>query len=131
MSVSLRLRLPGILLLAVLAAPQPGLATGYRQLDEQLYGNGWPLGNTVELLSDGSGLGSIEASIDAEEEWISHVNEVASGTMLTAESCNSWYLGANIPGKPRIFMPYIGGVGEYRKKCDEIAAGGYEGFVLE
>ena len=43
---------------------------------------------------------------------------------------NSWYMGANIPGKPRIFMPYIGGVGAYRQKCDEVAAKGYEGLRL-
>jgi cyclohexanone monooxygenase len=61
---------------------------------------------------------------------VAHVNEVAEGTMFTAPSCNSWYLGANIPGKPRIFMPYVGGVGEYRKKCDEIVANDYQGFVL-
>jgi len=43
---------------------------------------------------------------------------------------DSWYLGANIPGKPRVFMPYVGGVGAYRIKCDQVAAAGYEGFVL-
>jgi cyclohexanone monooxygenase len=42
----------------------------------------------------------------------------------------SWYIGANIPGKPRVFMPYLGGVGPYRSRCDEVAAAGYEGFVL-
>jgi hypothetical protein len=44
---------------------------------------------------------------------------------------HSWYLGANVPGKPRVFMPYAGGMGHYRKLCAEIAAKGYEGFVLE
>ena len=73
---------------------------------------------------------TIETSSAVEDEWIAHVNEVAQGTMFTAKSCNSWYLGANIPGKPRIFMPYVGGVGEYRKKCAEVAAAGYEGFLL-
>jgi catechol 2,3-dioxygenase-like lactoylglutathione lyase family enzyme len=43
---------------------------------------------------------------------------------------DSWYVGANIPGKPRIFMPYVGGVGAYRKKCDQVATRGYEGFTL-
>lgn len=75
-------------------------------------------------------LGSIEATADAESSWVAHVNQVAEGTMFTAPSCNSWYLGANIPGKPRIFMPYVGGVGEYRKKCDAVVANNYEGFVL-
>jgi cyclohexanone monooxygenase len=80
---------------------------------------------------DSHALSAIEPLETAEDAWIEHVNEVASGTMLTAASCNSWYLGANIPGKPRIFMPYIGGVGEYRKKCDEVAAQGYAGFEFD
>ncbi|MEZ5549532.1 MAG: NAD(P)/FAD-dependent oxidoreductase [Pseudomonadales bacterium] len=75
-------------------------------------------------------LRTIEATAAAEQAWIEHVNEVASGTMLTAPSCNSWYLGANIPGKPRIFMPYVGGVGNYRIRCDQVAAANYEGFEL-
>ncbi|MFT7685227.1 MAG: cyclohexanone monooxygenase [Candidatus Azotimanducaceae bacterium] len=75
-------------------------------------------------------LSTIEASEKAQTEWVSHVNEVAQGTMLTAPSCNSWYLGANIPGKPRIFMPYVAGVGVYREKCDAIASNRYEGFEL-
>ncbi len=75
-------------------------------------------------------LRTIEATRTAEETWIAHVNEAAEGTMLTAPSCHSWYLGANIPGKPRIFMPYVGGVGTYRQKCEEVVANGYEGFEL-
>jgi len=73
---------------------------------------------------------AIEPTSEAASGWIEHVNQVASGTIMTAPSCNSWYLGANIPGKPRIFMPYLGGVGTYRNKCDEVAANGYEGFCL-
>ncbi len=71
----------------------------------------------------------IEASREAEEKWVAHVNEVAHGTLYP--QANSWYMGANIPGKPRIFMPYIGGVGVYRRICNEVAAKGYEGFVME
>ncbi len=71
---------------------------------------------------------AIEATIEAEDGWVAHVNEVANTTLYP--KANSWYMGANIPGKPRIFMPYIGGVGAYRKKCDEVAAKGYEGFTL-
>ena len=74
------------------------------------------------------GLGSIEATPDAENAWVDHGNEVAHTTLYP--SAASWYMGANIPGKPRVFMPYIGGVGAYRLKCDEIAANGYEGFAL-
>ncbi len=79
---------------------------------------------------DRSELTTIEPTLDAEDKWIAHVNEAAEGTMFTATSCNSWYLGANIPGKPRIFMPYVGGVGTYRETCDRVAANDYEGFVL-
>ena len=70
-----------------------------------------------------------EADADAETEWVSHVNEVGNSTMYML--ANSWYLGANIPGKPRVFTPYAGGVGTYRKKCNEVADNGYEGFILD
>jgi cyclohexanone monooxygenase len=73
-------------------------------------------------------LDCIEPSRDAENAWVRHVNEVADTTLYP--SAASWYMGANIPGKPRVFMPYIGGVGAYRQKCNEIAANGYEGFSL-
>jgi cyclohexanone monooxygenase len=73
-------------------------------------------------------LATIEASVEAEEQWVSHVNEVAQLTLYP--QANSWYMGANIPGKPRIFMPYIGGVGVYRRICDDVSAKGYEGFRL-
>jgi cyclohexanone monooxygenase len=73
-------------------------------------------------------LGVIEATAPAQEAWVAHVNENAAATLFP--HANSWYMGANIPGKPRVFMPYIGGVGPYREKCDEIAAKGYEGFAL-
>jgi cyclohexanone monooxygenase len=70
----------------------------------------------------------IEATVDAEDAWVAHVNEVGNATLYPL--ANSWYMGANIPGKPRIFMPYIGGVGVYRQLCDDVAAKGYEGFAL-
>jgi len=76
-----------------------------------------------------AGIVTMEARGDAEEKWVAHVNEVAHGTLYP--QANSWYMGANIPGKPRIFMPYIGGVGAYRRICDEVVAKGYEGFVME
>ena len=71
---------------------------------------------------------TIEATTEAEEGWVSHVNDV--GHMTLYPRANSWYMGANIPGKPRIFMPYIGGVGVYRQTCEEIAADGYRGFEI-
>jgi cyclohexanone monooxygenase len=74
------------------------------------------------------GFDSLEAEKDAEDKWVAHVNEVAFSTLYP--QANSWYMGANIPGKPRIFMPYIGGVGPYRQICNEVAAKGYEGFAI-
>jgi cation diffusion facilitator CzcD-associated flavoprotein CzcO len=71
---------------------------------------------------------SIEATVESEDAWVAHVNEVANATLFPL--ANSWYMGANVPGKPRIYMPYIGGVGVYRQKCDEVASKGYEGFAL-
>lgn len=70
----------------------------------------------------------VEATKSAEEHWVTQVNEVASSTLYP--QANSWYMGANIPGKPRIFMPYIGGVGAYRQICNDVAARGYEGFRM-
>jgi cyclohexanone monooxygenase len=73
-------------------------------------------------------LAQIEPAAEAEEEWVGHVGEVAGRTLRY--TCSSWYLGVNIPGKPRVFMPYIGGFPKYVDKCNEVAAGGYAGFVL-
>jgi cyclohexanone monooxygenase len=68
----------------------------------------------------------IEATQEAEDAWVTHVNEVGDTTLYPL--ANSWYTGANIPGKPRVFMPHVGGVGAYRRKCDEVAASNYQGF---
>ena len=73
-------------------------------------------------------LDAIEATANAEDGWVTHVNEVAEATLFPL--ANSWYLGANIPGKPRVFMPYVGGFPAYRQTCDEIAAEDYRGFDL-
>ena len=73
-------------------------------------------------------LDCIEATQEAEDAWVAHVNEVADKTLYPQAA--SWYMGANVPGKPRVFMPYIGGVGAYRAICDEIAADGFRGFRL-
>ena len=68
----------------------------------------------------------IEAEAGAEDAWVRHNN--ADRTLYSL--ANSWYVGANIPGKTRVFMPYVGGVTAYKKKCDEVAARAYEGFRL-
>ncbi|MGF6297449.1 MULTISPECIES: flavin-containing monooxygenase [Paraburkholderia] len=70
----------------------------------------------------------VACELQAENEWVHHVNEVADRTLYPRG--NSWYVGANIPGKPRIFMPYVGGVPAYRKILNEVADAGYRGFVL-
>jgi cyclohexanone monooxygenase len=69
----------------------------------------------------------IDARKDAEDAWVAHVNEVAHNSLYP--NCNSWYLGANVPGKPRVFMPYLG-VPPYRAKCEEVREKGYEGFAI-
>ena len=74
-------------------------------------------------------LETIEATPDAEDGWVAHVAEVAEATLFPL--ANSWYVGANIPGKPRVFMPYLGGVGNYRTHCDERRRNGYEGFSVD
>jgi cyclohexanone monooxygenase len=75
----------------------------------------------------GHGATAIEATEQAAADWTDHVQEVASHTLHPKAA--SWYMGANIPGKPRIFLPYIGGVGTYRDHCAGVAARGYEGFA--
>ena len=70
----------------------------------------------------------IEATEEAQDAWVAHVNEVANGTLFP--TCNSWYLGANVPGKPRVFMPYLG-FPPYVQKCNEVAEKGYQGFSLD
>ena len=74
------------------------------------------------------GLRRVEADQGAETDWVAHVNQVADSTLYPL--ANSWYVGANIPGKPRVFMPYVGGVHNYKRRCDQVAANGYEGFRL-
>ena len=74
------------------------------------------------------GKASIEASQEAEDAWVKHNIEVGDTTLYPL--ANSWYMGSNVPGKPRVLMPYIGGVGVYRQECDEIVADNYRGFVM-
>ena len=89
----------------------------------------------VDLVTDtllrmrSEGLSVVEPELAAENSWVEHVQEVANKTLFPR--ANSWYMGANIPGKPRLFMPYIGGVGVYREICEEIVADNYRGFKFE
>jgi cation diffusion facilitator CzcD-associated flavoprotein CzcO len=75
------------------------------------------------------GLERIEPKPEAVDKWIAHVNDAANATLLP-QAKHSWYLGANVPGKPRVFMPYAGGMAHYRGICNDVAAKDYEGFVL-
>ena len=70
----------------------------------------------------------IDADIQSEEDWGEHVEDVASATLRYG--CNSWYVGANVPGKRRIFMPYAGGIPKYNEKCEEVSNNGYKGYTL-
>jgi len=74
------------------------------------------------------GFARIEPTEESETKWVEHVNQVADSTLYPL--ANSWYVGANIPGKPRVFMPYVGGLHVYARKCNEVARKGYEGFAL-
>ena len=91
----------------------------------------------VEWISDciaylrTSGIRTIEALASAQQEWIDHATALVAPTVLVHPSCNSWYNGGNVPGKKRMYMGYTGGIPEYRRRCDEIAAGGYTGFKLD
>jgi cyclohexanone monooxygenase len=76
---------------------------------------------------DEQGHAQIEATVAAETAWVRHVNDVADQRIYP--TCNSWYLGANVPGKPRVFMPHVG-FPPYVVKCEEVVAKGYEGFCF-
>jgi cyclohexanone monooxygenase len=85
------------------------------------------ISGTIEHMRE-RGVELIEPTAEAEEEWTKHAQEVAYATLFPESA--TWYMGANIPGKPQVFLPYLGGVGPYRQKCDEIAANDYEGFAF-
>lgn len=72
-------------------------------------------------------LATTEATTEAEDAWVDHVREVGNSTLFPR--ANSWYMGANVAGKPRVFLPYLG-LAPYRAKCDDVAANNYEGFAL-
>ena len=74
-------------------------------------------------------LNSVEATAGAVENWVEHVNDTANKTLLP-KAKHSWYLGANVPGKPRVFMPYTGGLNNYREICNKKAKDGYTGFLF-
>lgn len=75
------------------------------------------------------GVTRMEADPRAEREWLDHAAQVADSTVY--RDASSWYVGANVPGKPRIVLPYLGGVGPFREQCTRIADEGYTGFVRQ
>ncbi len=75
------------------------------------------------------GLTTIEATAESEQEWVDHANELANST-LYGVSRATWFYGANTPGKPQVFMPYVGGVGNYYNRILGVAANDYEGYAL-
>jgi cation diffusion facilitator CzcD-associated flavoprotein CzcO len=77
-----------------------------------------------------NGIRTIEATATAQQDWIDHATSLVAPTVLMHPSCNSWYNGGNVPGKKRMYMGYTGGIPEYRRRCDDIAAAGYTGFAL-
>jgi cation diffusion facilitator CzcD-associated flavoprotein CzcO len=85
------------------------------------------IANCIAYLRE-HGIESIEPTTSAEDEWVEHVREVAEATLFPL--ADSWYVGANVPGKPRVFMPYLGGVANFRKLCDDVVSNDYRGFTL-
>ena len=85
------------------------------------------IGDHLEYLRKND-LRTTEADRAAQDAWVARVNEAADVTLMMKAA--SWYLGANVPGKPRVFMPFVGGVGKYRVICDEVAEDGYRGFQM-
>ncbi|WP_421874549.1 flavin-containing monooxygenase [Mycolicibacterium wolinskyi] len=87
------------------------------------------IGDCIAYLLDNAHR-TIEATAEAQRDWIEHATALVASTVLVHPSCNSWYNGGNVPGKKRMYMGYTGGIPEYRRRCDEIAAAGYKGFTL-
>jgi cyclohexanone monooxygenase len=75
-----------------------------------------------------TGSTTIEARLEDEDRWVEHVWDLGQQTLYP--KANSWYVGANVPGKPRVFMPYVGGLNVYRQRCQTVVDRGYEGFEI-
>ncbi|MCE3554114.1 NAD(P)/FAD-dependent oxidoreductase [Pseudonocardia sp. RS11V-5] len=114
---------PNMLTTAVPLAPSAALCNMTTCLQQQTE---W-ITATIRVLRE-QGKTVIEPTEAGEEAWVAHHEEIASATLVP--KTHSWYLGSNVPGKPRRLLSYIGGVGQYRQKCDEEAAAGYPAFEL-
>jgi cyclohexanone monooxygenase len=112
--------------LAIITGPgSPGVKTNMISAIEQHVD--W-ITDLVEHMSS-KGKATFQAQPEAQEQWVKHVNEVADQTLYP--KANSWYVGANIPGKPRVFMPYVAGLDKYRKICDDVTRDGYRGVSID
>ena len=105
----------------------PGSTSAFTSVIQSIEHHVEWIADCIEHL-DAHGLATIEATEQAEAAWVEHVNAVARRTVFLG--CNSWYLGANIAGKPRMFMPLAAGFPSYADKCAQVAKAGYEGFAL-
>jgi cyclohexanone monooxygenase len=99
-------------------------------LAQMITGGEWQVDWAAEVIEDldRKGYTSIDTTADAEQSWAAEMSEMAAKTLY--QHADSWYVGANIPGKPRYFMIYIGGFDQYKRRCVEQVSNGYEGFVL-
>jgi len=105
----------------------PGSTAAFTNMHRAIEHHGDWIVDAVAHLRD-HGLATIEATPEAEAGWVAHVNAMAEGSLFL--TCASWYLGANIPGKPRVFMPLLQGFPAYRAHCAQVAQAGYTGCLL-
>ncbi|MBZ4321088.1 flavin-containing monooxygenase [Streptomyces huiliensis] len=122
-------------LLGLVSAGFPNLFTVIGPLSPSVLSNAvFSIEQHVEWITDciahlrRAGATEIDATPRAEDDWCAHVADLAAGTLYPAAA--SWYMGANVPGKPRVFLAYTGGADRYRAECDAVARDGYRGFVL-
>jgi acetone monooxygenase (methyl acetate-forming) len=114
---------PNLLTTAVPLAPSAALCNMTTCLSRQTE---WISDAVMHVGAEGKQ--TIEPTKEGEDAWVAH-HEATSGATLIAQT-TGWYLGSNVPGKPRWVLSYCGGVGTYRQKCDEVAANGYPGFAM-
>jgi len=106
----------------------PGSTAAFTNMHRTIEHHGDWILDAVQHLHD-QGLATIEPTDQAEADWVAHVNAAAEGSLFL--TCASWYLGANVPGKPRVFMPLLQGFPAYRAHCAQVAAAGYTGCRLQ
>jgi cation diffusion facilitator CzcD-associated flavoprotein CzcO len=114
---------PNLFTTATPLAPSAALCNMTTCLQQQVE---W-IGDCIKYMREHN-LKVCEPTREAEEQWVKHHEETAAATLVPKTA--SWYMGSNVKGKPRRLLSYIGGVGTYRQKCDEVAAKNYEGFAM-